>query len=158
MKSFRPERVGHLIREVVSDAISNRLNDPRIGSMASVTRVEVTADLEHAKVWVSIMGSEADQRRTLAGLKSATGFIQGLVAREVQIRSCPRLSFKLDESIKKGEAVLRIIEETMAEYAPKDAAGAGADDDDADDDDAVEHDSDDNDDVDIDDDDNVKND
>ena len=56
MKSFRPERVGHLIREVVSEAISNRLNDPRVEPLSSVTRVEVTADMEHAKVWVSVMG------------------------------------------------------------------------------------------------------
>jgi ribosome-binding factor A len=128
MKSFRPERVGHLIREVVSEAITNRLNDPRIEPLSSVTRVEVTADLEHAKVWVSVMGSDAVQRRTLSGLKSATGFIQGLVARALQIRTCPRLSFRLDESIKKGEAVLRIIEQTMAEYQPRDAGQEGAED------------------------------
>jgi ribosome-binding factor A len=126
MKSFRPERVGHLIREVVSEAIANRLNDPRIEPLSSVTRVEVTADLEHAKVWVSVMGTEAAQRRTLSGLKSATGFIQGLVARELQIRTCPRLTFMLDESIKKGEATLRLIEQTMAEYRPADADGSAA--------------------------------
>ena len=129
MKSFRPERVGHLIREVVSEAITNRLNDPRIEPLSSVTRVEVTADLEHAKVWVSVMGSDAVQRRTLSGLKSATGFIQGLVARALQIRTCPRLSFRLDESIKKGEAVLRIIEQTMAEYQPPEAGREAAEDD-----------------------------
>jgi len=123
MKSFRPERVGHLIREVVSEAISNRLNDPRVEPLSSVTRVEVTADMEHAKVWVSVMGSEAVQRRTLAGLKSATGFIQGLVARELQMRTCPRLTFRLDESIKKGEATLRLIEQTMAESRQRNPQG-----------------------------------
>lgn len=103
----------------MSEAMTNRLNDPRIEPLSSVTRVEVTADLEHAKVWVSVMGSEAVQRRTLAGLKSATGFIQGLVAKVVQIRTCPRLSFHLDESIKRGEQTLRLIEQTMAEYQPR---------------------------------------
>lgn len=123
MKSFRPERVGHLIREVVSEAISSRLNDPRIEPLSSVTRVEVTADMEYAKVWVSVMGSEAVQRRTLAGLKSATGFIQSLVAHELQMRICPRLSFRLDESIKKGEEVLRLIEQTMAESRQQNPQG-----------------------------------
>ncbi|MBI4581543.1 MAG: ribosome-binding factor A, partial [Planctomycetes bacterium] len=59
MKSFRRERVGHVIRSVVSGAIASHLNDPRIERLSSVTRVDVTADLEHAKVWVSVMGSEA---------------------------------------------------------------------------------------------------
>lgn len=128
MKSFRTERVGHVIREVVSEAIANRLNDPRIEPLSSVTRVEVTADLEHAKVWVSVIGSETVQRRTIAGLRSATGFVQGLLARELQIRTCPRLSFHLDESIKRGERTLRLIEQVMAEHEPpasNEAEGAG---------------------------------
>lgn len=122
MKSFRPERVSHVIRTVVSDAIANRLNDPRIEPLSSVTRVEVTADLEHAKVWVSVMGSEAAQRRTVAGLRSATGFVQGLVAKELAIRTCPRLSFHLDESIKKGDATIRLIDQVMAESRAAEAS------------------------------------
>ncbi|MBI4580517.1 MAG: ribosome-binding factor A, partial [Planctomycetes bacterium] len=66
-------------------------------------------------VWVSVMGSEAVQRRTLAGLRSATGVVQGLIARELRIRTCPRLTFHLDASIKKGEETLRLIEQVMAE-------------------------------------------
>lgn len=63
MKSYRPERVANVIREVVSDAISTRLNDPRIEPMSSVTRVEVSPDLEHAKVWVSVLGEASVGRR-----------------------------------------------------------------------------------------------
>jgi len=118
MKSYRPERVGNVIRAVVSDAIANRLNDPRIEPLSSVTRVEVTADLEYAKVWVSVMGSEGAQRKTLAGLRSAAGYMQKLVAGELNIRTCPRLSFHLDESIKRGEQTLRLIEQVMAETRP----------------------------------------
>ncbi len=104
-----------MIRQVVSEAIANRLNDPRIQPLSSVTRVEVTPDLEYAKVWVSVIGNETAGRRTIAGLKSAAGFVQGLVAKELQIRITPRLSFHLDESIKKGEETLRLIEKVMAE-------------------------------------------
>lgn len=107
-----------MIRNVVSEAITSRLNDPRIEPLSSVTRVDVSPDLEHAKVWVSVMGTPAAQRRTIAGLKSAAGYIQKMVAGELRIRTCPRLSFHLDESIKKGEQTLRIIEQVMAESRP----------------------------------------
>lgn len=125
MKSFRPERVSHVIRSVVSDAITNRLNDPRIEPLSSVTRVEVTPDLEFAKVWVSVMGNDATQRRTIAGLRSAVGYVQKMLAGELQIRVVPRLSFHLDESIKKGEETLRLIEQVMAENRPNDPLPEG---------------------------------
>lgn len=107
-----------MIRAVVSDAISNRLSDPRVEPMSSITRVEVTPDLEFAKVWVSVMGEDAAQRRTIAGLRSAAGYIQKLVAEELQIRVVPRLSFHLDLSIKKGDETIRLIEQVMAESRP----------------------------------------
>lgn len=125
MKSFRPERVGNVIRNVVSEAITARLSDPRIEPLSSVTRVEVTSDLENAKVWVSVMGTAAAQRRTIAGLRSAAGYIQKMVAGELQIRIVPRLTFHLDESIKKGEQTLRLIEQVMAESRPGDQPPAG---------------------------------
>lgn len=114
-----------MIRSVVSDAITNRLNDPRIEPLSSVTRVEVTPDLEFAKVWVSVMGPEATQRRTIAGLRSAGGYIQKMLAGELQIRVVPRLSFHLDESIKKGDETLRLIEQVMAESRPDDPSAEG---------------------------------
>ncbi len=125
MKSFRSERVGNVIRNVVSEAITARLNDPRIEPLSSVTRVEVTSDLENAKVWVSVMGTDAAQRRTIAGLRSAAGYIQKMVAGELQTRTVPRLTFHLDESIKKGEQTLRLIEQVMAESRPGDQPAAG---------------------------------
>ncbi len=135
MKSYRPQRVANLVREIVSDAIANRLNDPRIAPMSSVTRVEVTADLEYAKVYVSVLGSTSVQRRTMQGLQSAIGVVQRILARELSIRHCPQLSFHLDESIKRTAETLRIINETMAEYerptpgpdSPPQASDAGGD-------------------------------
>src|SRR5690554_5727231 len=102
MKSHRPQRVAHVVRQVVSEAIATRLSDPRIAPFSSVTRVEMSPDLEYARVYVSVMGEPATQRRTLAGLRSATGVVQRMLARELTIRHCPRLTFELDESIKKG--------------------------------------------------------
>jgi ribosome-binding factor A len=115
MKSHRPERVAHVIRQVVSDAIANRLSDPRIAPFSSVTRVEMSPDLEHARVYVSVMGEPAAQRTTLAGLRSAAGAVQRMLARELTLRHCPRLTFELDESIKKGAETIRLINEAMAE-------------------------------------------
>jgi ribosome-binding factor A len=116
MKSHRPERVAAVVRNVVSDAIANKLSDPRIAPLSSVTRVEVSGDLEHARVFVSVMGEESIQRRTLAGLQSAAGAVQRLLARELSIRQCPRLSFHLDLSIKRATETIRLIDEAMAEH------------------------------------------
>ena len=124
MKSYRPERVANVVRSVVSDAIANKLSDPRIATLSSVTRVEVSGDLEHAKVWVSVMGEESVQRRTLAGLRSATGLVQRLLGRELPIRHCPRLSFHLDESIKKAAEMIRLIDETMSQTRADSGASA----------------------------------
>jgi len=114
MKSFRPERVASVVRSVVSDAIAGRLSDPRIAPLSSVTRVEVSADLEHAKVFVSVMGPEGVRRRTLAGLQSARSYVQRLVARELSIRQCPHLTFHLDHSIRRAAEIIRLIDETIA--------------------------------------------
>jgi ribosome-binding factor A len=115
MKGHRPERVANVVRQVVSDAISNKLSDPRIAPFTSVTRVDVTHDLEYAKVWISVMGSDGEQRRTLAGLRSAGGLVQRMVASDLKIRVCPRLSFHLDESLKKAAEINQLIDESMAE-------------------------------------------
>lgn len=116
MKSHRPERVATVVRAVVSDAIASKLSDPRIEPLSSVTRVEVSGDLEHAKVYISVMGTESAQRKTLAGLQSAAGVVQRMLARELSTRVCPRLSFHLDESIKRSIETVRLIDEAMAEH------------------------------------------
>ncbi len=116
MRSYRPQRVANIVREVVSEAIAAKLSDPRIAPMSSVTRVDVSADLEHAKVYISVLGSATVQRRTMQGLQSALGVVQRMVARELSIRVCPHLSFHLDESLKRTAETIRIINETLAEY------------------------------------------
>jgi len=87
--------------------------------MASVTRVEVSADLEYAKVWISVLGDESGQRRTLAGLCSAAGYVQRLVGAELSIRHCPKLSFHLDTSLKKAAETIRLIDEVTSDARPE---------------------------------------
>lgn len=132
MKSYRPERVAQVVREVVSQAIATKLSDPRIEPLTSVTRVEVTRDLEFARVHVSVMADEAGQRRTMRGLEAATGRLQRMLARRLTSRQCPHLSFHLDQSLKRAADTLRLIDETMAEYEDRTSPGdAPADQDDA---------------------------
>ena len=89
-----------LIRTIASDMIANKVHDPRIGKFVSITRVEVTQDMQMAKIFVSVMGTEEDQRSTMRGLKSAQGLIQRAVAKGVTARICPHLTFISDHSIK----------------------------------------------------------
>lgn len=118
MKSFRPERVASVVQAVVSEAIASKLSDPRIEPLTSVTRVEVSGDLEHAKVFVSVMADESRQRKTLQGLHSARGLIQRMLGKELTMRHVPLLAFHLDESLKKAAEIMRLIDDTMAEYQP----------------------------------------
>jgi ribosome-binding factor A len=101
------------IREVVSSAILFEVADPRVHSV-TVLRVEVTADLRNASIYVSIMGNEAERKQTFRGLVHATGFLQARVAARLQTRFTPILSFKHDESVKKSLEVSRLIEEALA--------------------------------------------
>lgn len=113
--SYRVERIAGVIREVVSDAIANRLSDPRVCHFTSVTRVEVTPDLEFADVYVSVMGNAAESRRTMEGLASGRGLIHSLLAKAVDLRKCPRLRFHLDEGLKKGGEIIRELDRLAAE-------------------------------------------
>ena len=121
MKKFRIEKVASVVRQIVSDTIRDRLQDPRVSSMTSVTRVEVSPDLDWARVHVSILGSAAVQKTTMAALTSAAGYIQGILARSLHTRQCPRLVFLLDDSLKRGTEVMRIIDDSMRELGENDA-------------------------------------
>jgi len=122
--SHRVEKIANAVRGVVSDAIQHRLSDPRISPLASVTRVAVSGDLLFANVYVSVMGTEAEQRKCLRGLHHAKGYIQTLLARRLQVRQCPRIEFFLDASIKKATEMIRVIDETMAEHCASESSVA----------------------------------
>lgn len=128
MGSIRIERISNLIRMIVSDTIQNRMQDPRVSSLASVTRVDLTGDLKYATVYVSVIGDETAGRKTLAGLEHASGFVQSRLAERLTTRQCPALRFKLDRSIKQGFETIQIIERTIEETEPADAAEKEEDD------------------------------
>ena len=114
MKTHRLARVREVIREVASETILFGLKDPRVKGV-TVTRTEVSGDLQHAKIFVSIMGSAAEQDLCLHGLRHAAGFIQSKLADRLQMRFTPTLKFELDKGVKNSIEVSRLISEALAE-------------------------------------------
>lgn len=108
--SHRPEKVREFIKEQVSDIIQHQLKDPRIG-FVSVTDVEVSVDLRHAKVFVSVLGDAQAKTDTMAGLESAQGYVRGELGRRLQMRFTPEILFRLDESIERGTRIVTLIRE-----------------------------------------------
>ena len=121
MSSRRVQKVAEAIREVVSMSILTELQDPRVRDV-TVTYVEVSADLQHAKVHVSVMGDDARQRTSLRGLESAAGFLQAKIADRIELRYTPRVSFLLDQGVKRSIAVAQILREVLP---PSDAPDIG---------------------------------
>ncbi len=111
MKPYRKQKVASLIQTIVSETITYDLHDPRVVSLTTVTRVEMSPDMLQAKVYLSVMGSDADERTTLAGVQSAGGFIQRRVAGAVQLRHCPHLTFMIDEAANIARETMRILDE-----------------------------------------------
>ena len=124
MKSHRLARVAEVVREVAAEAILFDLRDPRV-KFVTVTRAEVSADLQHAKVFVSVLGSEREQQLTLHGLRSAAGFIQSKLADRMKSRFVPVLQFLDDQGVKNAIAVSKLINDALgrtgdAELPPAD--------------------------------------
>jgi len=123
MKSHRLARVSEVVRETAANAILFEIKDPRVKGV-TVTRAEVSADLQHAKVYVSIMGTEKEQSLSMHGLKSAAGFVQTKVADRLTTRYVPHITFVLDEGVKKSIEIARLIREENERLAA-DARAAG---------------------------------
>src|SRR5262245_29470079 len=122
MKTHRLARVAEVVREVASETILFELKDPRVKGV-TVTRTEVSADLQHAKVFVSIMGTEQEQKLCMHGLKHAAGFVQTKMGSRLKTRFTPVIKFVLDEGVKKSIEVSRLINEALAQSRPADQAG-----------------------------------
>jgi ribosome-binding factor A len=108
MPKERMRRVNEAVREVLSTAIGKDLKDPRIG-FVTVTSVETSADLRHARVYVSVLGGEQERADTLAGLVSSHGYLQSRVASELRLKNTPQLDFHYDESIERGARITEIL-------------------------------------------------
>jgi ribosome-binding factor A len=124
MATRRQEKVARIVKEAVSDAIANHLNDPRIIGLVSVTRVDMTADLRNASVYISVFGSdEAGQNRSFTAINHARSRIQSILASQVHSKFCPVLHFYKDEKFKKTLETLNLIDQAVKGLKDKDSDG-----------------------------------
>jgi ribosome-binding factor A len=110
MTTERMRRVNQVIREVIGDAISTELDDPRIG-FVTVTAVDTSPDLRSARVYVSVLGDSEERENTLKALTSSHGLLQSRIATEMRIKYTPTLSFHYDEGPERGVRVARLLDE-----------------------------------------------
>lgn len=120
----RQEKLGELFAVELSDLLRTRVKDPRVG-FASITHVEVSGDYRHAKIYVSVMGSEEERANTMKALKHATGFLRHELASRIVLRYMPEIVFKLDTSIEQGSRILALIRENEKSMGNSENAGTG---------------------------------
>jgi ribosome-binding factor A len=119
----RISRVAELIKREVSQMLLNGIKDDRVGTgMASVTDVDVSGDLQHAKIYVSIYGTEEAKAETMAGLKSATGYVRSELGARIRLRRTPEVLFIEDRSIERGNKVLSLLNQIKDSRPPEDQA------------------------------------
>ena len=108
--SHRPERVGELIRQAIGAFLTADVRDPRIG-FVTVTGVDVSPDLTHARVSVSVMGTDEEKARSLEGLASAARYLRAQLAQQLRLRTSPELHFALDRGIEHAQRIERVLKE-----------------------------------------------
>ena len=108
MKSDRMRRVDEAVREVLSDAIATEIKDPRVG-FVTVTAVDTSPDLRHAKVFVSVLGNAGVRARSMDGLRSAHGYLQRRVSLELRLKHTPALTFVYDDTAERAQRLERLL-------------------------------------------------
>ena len=114
----RPDRVAERIREEVATFLAADVKDPRIVGLVTVTGAEVTRDLRHAKVFVTIMGSEAERAETFEGLASVAGHLRALLGKRLGLRGAPEISFRQDASIAYAARIETLLEGLKRDTEP----------------------------------------
>lgn len=109
--SIKNTRINGEVQKELGNIIRGEIKDPRISPLTSVVAVEVAPDLKHCKVYISVLGDEEAQKETVKGLKSAEGFIRTKLAKAVNLRNTPELTFVLDQSIEYGVNMSKLIDE-----------------------------------------------
>ena len=111
----RLERINSLIREELSDLLRREIKDPRLGGFVAITEVTTSADLKHATVFVSNIGNAGKRHETLDALTAAAGFFHHELTKRLTMRHIPGLSFQWDDSIERGERLLRLMDKVAAD-------------------------------------------
>lgn len=116
----RADRVAEGIREEVARFLTEGVKDPRIVGLVTVTGVDVTSDLRHARVYVSIMGSDAEKQRTLEGLASVAAHLRPMVAKALRLRLAPEIAFQIDQSIEHAARIETLLSRLREGQVPAD--------------------------------------
>lgn len=109
--SIKNTRINGEVQKELSKIISQEIKDPRIDPMTSIVAVEVAPDLKHAKVYISVLGDEEKKKSTLEGLKSAAPFMRSYLAKTINLRNTPELTFIMDQSIEYGVNMIKLIDD-----------------------------------------------
>jgi ribosome-binding factor A len=123
----RPDRVAEAIREEVATFLADGVKDPRVRGLVTVTGVDVTRDLRHAKIFVSVMGTDVERSETLEALASMGTHLRGRVGRALRLRAAPELSFHRDESVARAARIETLLEQIRRQEPGEDGASAGDD-------------------------------
>ncbi len=114
--AHRVERVNSLIRQEISELLRRQVKDPRLGNLVTVIDVSTSPDLRHAKIFISRIGSnEEEKQETLSVLAAASGFFRNELAKRLRLRHIPELSFQWDDSIERGDYLLQLIDEVSTD-------------------------------------------
>ena len=119
---IRPEKVAHLMRREIAEILQQKLRDPRLSAMVSVTDVEVTQDLSFARVFVSIMGTPAESESAMQALAHAVGFVRRELGPRLGLREVPAMRFVHDESLERGARVEDLLKRIHEGKPPEDEA------------------------------------
>lgn len=120
--SIKNTRINGEVQRELSNIIRGEIKDPRINPLTSVVAVEVAPDLKTCKAYISVLGDEESQAKTLAGLKSAEGFIRSKLAKTINLRNTPEIRFVLDQSIEYGVKMSKMIDEVTKDIKSEDDA------------------------------------
>lgn len=123
--SIKNTRINGEVQRVLAEIIRGEIKDPRISPWTSVVAVEVAPDLKSCKAWISVLGDEEARAGTLQGLKSAEGFIKNRLAKIINLRNTPEITFVMDQSIEYGVNMSRKIDEVMAQSKRDDDEQSG---------------------------------
>jgi len=121
--SIKNTRINGEVQRELSNIIRGEIKDPRINPLTSVVAVEVAPDLKTCKAYISVLGDEESQKNTLAGLKSAEGFIRSKLAKSINLRNTPEIKFVLDQSIEYGVKMSKMIDEVTKDIRDEDDNG-----------------------------------
>jgi len=110
----RTERINSIIQQEISDLLRKQINDPRLTTFISITKVSTSPDLKHAKVFISTLGDKVNKDEILQGFTAASGFLRRQLANSLELKHTPELSFHLDDSIERGAQVLNIIDKVAS--------------------------------------------